>query len=371
MASTPSIEKPQKVEIALYVLYTYLASVVALSFLVLPGLIKDLGLFPDFSYMGAFYVIGFSAGFIVEIQKGRNWARITFVVLSYLVIALCLGLSIWSPSYSPFRYGPFSIPALLVAVACAYLIQPDASVWFRAMEKARRDNLRQVESAWQEKLRNIAEHARKDSVRGLEPQQPDRVQATSEPAELKAEAVAEPLFVIRYQGYKRVGAIVLGALVLIFFGSVVLRGDVPDSKGVILGLFCMGFMGFACIAGTYGLLLLALFDEIRIYQDRIIQTWRLKSIIEIRIAEASYEYTSARYNSFVVIYRQGTSSRWIARLRGINYNESFMAGKDVDKLHSVLAALTGRKPQDFNGFRAKFPNLVARDTQRNTSIAAK
>lgn len=73
MAPTPSNQRPQKVEIALYVLYTYLAAGAATCFLAFPGMIKEHGLFPDLVYMAAFCVLGFSAGFIVEIGKGRKW----------------------------------------------------------------------------------------------------------------------------------------------------------------------------------------------------------------------------------------------------------------------------------------------------------
>lgn len=82
-------EKPRKVINALRVLYVYLAIAGGVWLLLVTGIIElnsgDRGIVV-LVCLGLFYVVGYSAGFLLEIRKGKNWARITFVVLFYLFL---------------------------------------------------------------------------------------------------------------------------------------------------------------------------------------------------------------------------------------------------------------------------------------------
>jgi hypothetical protein len=355
VSDTAPIAKPPKVAYALYLLYSYLAIGVAACFFVLPEVAEHSGLWVVDLYVLAFFTLGFSAGFISEIRKGRNWARVTFVVLSYLGIALSFGISFWSPSYSPFQNGMFCLQAILVSIPCAFLIQPEASAWFKAMERARKESAQKLAKMY---------------LAALKPH---------ELAELETLPADEPLLVLQYNGYKHVWEIIGTCLAVTFFGALSLVGPGAE-KHMLIEVVARGGALLLSVAGLFGLIDSLLLGEVRLYRDRIVQERKLIANVELRLADAGYIARRPRWPWIqrpllswsdvicrpISIFNSETNN-WIGRMKGIRYDERLIASGDLARMHLLLAALTGRKAADFRPDNVAFKKLVAHQPQADSS----
>ena len=65
-------------------------------------------------------------------NQGRNWARVTFLVLYLLGVLLAIPAFFMGPPPTIFDVGVFIIQAALQAVALFMLFSSDARPWFRA-----------------------------------------------------------------------------------------------------------------------------------------------------------------------------------------------------------------------------------------------
>lgn len=333
-------QKSPKVINALRLLYAHLAIAVGAFFFILPGIAErnGIGAFDFWSVFGvaAFFILGFSGGFILEMRKGKNWARITFVVLFYLGVVISIALSFWSPSYCPFRHATFSLEAILAAIACAFLIQPESSAWFKAVKDARR--------------------AQASKLLAMEL----KVCATSDPAYLEAVSTGEPLLVVRYHGYKHVLRICWILFSVMVLGGLALWGNFAKRGGAQMGTIETIVLCSLVIVGVWYLFSLVLLDEIRLYKDRMVQTKKLIGDVEIMLADAGYASSSiiggrSRPTS---LFNRNTKNKWWARITGIRYDESLFPHGDAARLNRLLALLSGRSLDDFRGFSVKLPKLV-------------
>ncbi len=130
--------RPKSVTIAIWLLYANLVISAFKSYLVLPMVPK----IPNvLIYTLPFFVLFLFL--IYKIKTGRNWARITFLVISYVHILYIIYLSfqifiINAPFY---LYASFGIvQPVLIIIAFILLFQKPSSQWFMQMDPNPRDN---------------------------------------------------------------------------------------------------------------------------------------------------------------------------------------------------------------------------------------
>jgi hypothetical protein len=331
MPDTEPKNKPQIVVNALRTLYLHLASGVIVYVLYVHRTAEEYRLWIGDLYVLAFFVFGFWVAFILEIRKGKNWARITFVTLFGLFVSIAIGVTIWLPSHSPFHSFVFYVQTSLGIIACAFLVAPEVSAWFREQTHQRKAGL---------PLRWPIGSERETMY------------------DLKAVPADEPLLVVQYHGYKQVWRLVLLLLFTAFWGGFVLLGLRSNDEHALVGIIIECGAWLLLLVLIYGLIRTLLVGQIRLYRDRMVQTRKLMSDIEVRLADASYLCSNVPRSFMRVVNIFVGKNTWRSRRRGIIYEENMMAAKDVALLHRVLADLTGRKVSDFEQYRVKLNRLM-------------
>jgi hypothetical protein len=173
----------------------------------------------------------------------------------------------------------------------------------------------------------------------------------------------EPLFVLRYHVFMRVSAIFICSFFIFFFGVCAF---VLTARNTVQLLYQPVF-GFLSFWLAFQVIDLLLFGGIRLYRDRIVQNWRLIGSREIKLANArlrgGYIIPGAGGKSF---FNKDTNEYlgWLTRLfhlTGITYLEHLADPQDVKELNILLADLSGRKVEDFEGRKILMGNLIKED----------
>jgi tryptophan-rich sensory protein len=121
--------RPEKVGVAVKLLYLTLGIGVLRSFMEAPMHAKMTS--PAFVVFVASFVLGIMWFFIYMIGRGRNWARITFLVLFIIGIPFSVQPLLQSLSANPIS-GLLGIGQLFIQiVALVFLFQKTSSDWFR------------------------------------------------------------------------------------------------------------------------------------------------------------------------------------------------------------------------------------------------
>lgn len=137
---TYELTKPRKVNTAVNLLYASLGI----------GVINS-GLMPseldEFSSSGsvlidAFFTLGLLWFMAYMIGKGKNWARITFLVFFIMgfplsIVVLPMYLSLLSLSYTPIILGILNLVQTgMQLIAMVFLFQGESSAWFKAIKQS-------------------------------------------------------------------------------------------------------------------------------------------------------------------------------------------------------------------------------------------
>ncbi|MFH1118124.1 MAG: hypothetical protein V1792_29735 [Pseudomonadota bacterium] len=341
----PPLNRPKNVDYALSLLYVHLATGVAV-LANLPQIVPKespslLGAcFLAYSFLGLFCL-----GFIFEIRNGKNWARVAFTILYAVGVSLCIGISIWFPRYSPFRSLWFSFQTVLGLLACMQLVHPNAAAWFKGLIDLKKNRSQRLESM-------IQEAKRLKDIRAFD-----------------AAPHSEPLIEVRHHPVKYLWRMVwvMPFALILFPWAMIWSLRLDDPKHELVRLGETAAFGFLFITSWYLLIRTFVLDSIRLYNDRIVKVRKLFRNIEIDLASASYMAFTVLlrlgYMRQVRVYRSDTSPWITRRMEVITYEEHLMASKDVEKLHILLAALTGRKPEEFDEVSVDIKRLVKADKE--------
>lgn len=151
----------------------------------------------------------------------------------------------------------------------------------------------------------------------------------------------EPLFVLKYRRPRVCVRLFIYFFVVLFF---VLCAFFPlrDKDGfalLVLAKFVFGFLSFLSL---FQLIDLLLFREIRLYHDRIVKVWNWIGAKEIKLENASLTTSIPGGRNARTVCTHDT--KWNMRgITGIFWCEDLAAPKEVKKLNSLLAHLSGRK----------------------------
>ena len=87
------------------------------------------------------------AFFIYMISKGKNWARITFLVLCILGIPLAISPMIQSLSHNLFSGVLGILQVIMQIIGLVLLFHGSSSKWFKAMKILKKENGQQINTA--------------------------------------------------------------------------------------------------------------------------------------------------------------------------------------------------------------------------------
>jgi hypothetical protein len=131
----------------------------------------------------------------------------------------------------------------------------------------------------------------------------------------------EPLFVLKYRRAKLVKRLIMFLPIFCIFGFGLTHLRSPfDLLVCALGLSCCSFVFINTL----------LFREVRLYKDRMVQTWNFIGKREIGLADAQLRcavffagtgrFKFGPYNKSMFVSRRRTNVIW-AEIVGISYNE--------------------------------------------------
>ena len=135
MIDTTLLEKPSKVSNAVKLLYAAIAIGIVRSSIETTR-IAETNSFGSILFV-AIFVFGLIWFFIYMIGKGKNWARISFLVLFIIGVPLSILPMIQSLAHSPFSAILGLAQAVIQIVALVFLFQSDSSAWFKSMKSAK------------------------------------------------------------------------------------------------------------------------------------------------------------------------------------------------------------------------------------------
>lgn len=196
--------------------------------------------------------------------------------------------------------------------------------------------------------------------KGLQQRALDGRDPAPDPRKTYTNSFDEPLFVLRYELYKRLIRIFAGFLVVLLLGCFCFV-LFPMQYGLGLYFLIMALGAFLpLLLVLRGLIELLLFREIRLYKDRPVKVCYLIGSIETKLENAKLEGTKMRLGSGKCFMKQD-ANRWFGFLRGIAYDEYVAESGNVRRLNSVLADLTGRKASDFEQSIISWKKLIKED----------
>lgn len=132
---TKPTQKPPKIKHAVLMLWISLGLGVVRSVWEIPAQSAQSSLgFVVFVMAFTFVFIGF---FIWMIDKGKNWARITFLVLFILGVPLSILPLLQSLAYAPISGLIGIAQVVLQTIAVIFLFLKDSSAWFKLLKKTK------------------------------------------------------------------------------------------------------------------------------------------------------------------------------------------------------------------------------------------
>jgi hypothetical protein len=159
---------------------------------------------------------------------------------------------------------------------------------------------------------------------------------------------SEPLFVLKYR-VGSVAAFVTACLVLASIFGIALFAMPLDRSSLVrffLEELAFGFVFLVILSALIGLLL---FDEIRLYSDRIVKARRFLRDTEVHLADAKYRVDG---NAVAMLSRNAVKLGPL--FQGVVYSCGLVNPEDHKKMISLLARLSGRTTEEFVWARGLF-----------------
>ena len=171
-----------------------------------------------------------------------------------------------------------------------------------------------------------------------------------------------PLFVLVYKRSKVFLWLFIYSFFALFWGVIALA-PIGHTGEIALPILKTLVFGFMSLASLFQFIDLLFFREIRVYQNRITKVWKWIGSREIELASAIFTGFDHML-AFRTIYNQDT--KWYLRsIKSIFYWEDFADPKELKKLYSLLAHLSGRRIQEFESPVRKIELIKEGDMPRS------
>jgi uncharacterized membrane protein YuzA (DUF378 family) len=333
MENNAPLTKPTKVVAAQALLWMSLLIVVFYLLREASGIVEKTGAPLAFVILLMCLITAPPAFVIYMIGKGKNWARIAYIVVFVAGLVISIVETVQSPADSFFSSGIQSLQMCIQLTALILLLQKDASAWF----KRKRD----LQS------RTFDEH--QPSIEKA----PELVFG----AEIETTSSDQPLLVLRYRGHQRILRIVLYSFCILIFGFGLIVTFFESGTFVLTRLIYGVFAALLGLGGIYALIEILLFKEIRLYNDRMAKEWHLIGTAEIGLKNATY---NGRDYSFMGVrcLRNPNTRQYLNNFKIILFDQYMLAPKDLKELNRLLAKLSGRNVEEFEGDKVLFERLM-------------
>jgi hypothetical protein len=337
MSDNPLEQKPGKVRWAERFLVMFLGVgiatiVVGVVGVVFKGILTGLWMVAAFKVALQLLFFALWAVLVYLIVKGRNWARVTFLILFGLELLFLTMIVVKVPAALWSFINLRGLESIFGLIACVYLLFGETSAWFKAVKA----------------------HRKRETQEARSPILTDDTEADDDKIDILFDDV--PLYVLQYDGYKHAVRIGFLSFCVVFFAYVVYAALGMDVSAWAV-VMVSGMAGVAFIWSAFLLIEALLFKEIHLYPDRMVKVRKLLGTREIGLAHARCVGGSGVLGSPRCLCKQGTGS-WIGRLIGINYDEDLAADHDIAEMNGMLAELTGRRKQDFAGVSIDLNRLI-------------
>jgi hypothetical protein len=154
----------------------------------------------------------------------------------------------------------------------------------------------------------------------------------------------EPLFVLKYRRRRVLLWLFIYFFYALSFGLFAFV-PLPAKDGIVFVLLGKFVFGLISLLGLFQFFDLLLFKEVQLYDDRIVKVWKWIGARAIKLVNASLTTSIPGGRYARTVCNQDTN--WYSRgITGIFYYEDLACTKEVKKLNSLLAYLSGRKLQE-------------------------
>jgi hypothetical protein len=163
----------------------------------------------------------------------------------------------------------------------------------------------------------------------------------------------EPLFVPKYRRGQ-----VIARMIPFFIAFFALGYGAFAGPPFIQVLAVLGFFIYVPIFIHFLFL-----REVRLYKDRIVGIWYFLGRRQVKLADAQMRISRGvigPYNRCKTICDKRANPDW-GLFNGVFYNEKLADPNDVKTLNSFLAALTGRKVEEFEQENAMIDSLIKQE----------
>jgi len=161
----------------------------------------------------------------------------------------------------------------------------------------------------------------------------------------------EPLFVLKYQKRKVILWVLFCLWPIPLFYYALFLHTYQFAPNLIFAILNGLMYLFFCVPYVTEMVL---FNEIRLYRDRIVKEWKLIGTRELVLAKLGIDSRCSPQLGIggKYFFEQGMSQSLRALMpyfyiTGITYQESFADRRDVKQLNSLLAELSGRHVEEF------------------------
>jgi hypothetical protein len=329
-------DKPTKVLVAQMSLYACLVYTILQAISEYPHIVKQTEEWVGYHYIGVSIPIGLLGFFTYMVGRGKKWARTAVLVYFLGMVLLAIFLTVQSSGYGPLGTSSFMTRAFSQLIALVLLFHKDSSAWFR-------------------KTKIIEEQTDRE---GVPLDQGESEIAMPEEILLSTGSDDEPLFVLKYSASKVFLRQILYFLSIPFCGMMVLvtaHGTGLTFPQVIAPILFAG----ASIWSLFLFAELLLFDEIRLYKDRMVKVKSVLGRKEVKLANAGLHCFSTHISRVMKIWSQDTS-RLVGTFSGISYNEYLADPEDIVRLNRLLARLSGRQVKEFERPYINMKTLIKR-----------
>jgi hypothetical protein len=172
----------------------------------------------------------------------------------------------------------------------------------------------------------------------------------------ESETGDEPLFVLKYRRVQFIARLIPFFFIFFVLGYGAFDGPPP----LFQVLAVLGFLIYVPI-----FVIFLFFREVRLYKDRIVRVWYFLGRRQVKLADAQMKLSTGvigPFNRFKTICDKRANVEW-GLFTGVSYNEKLADPNDVKRLNSLLAALTGRKVEEFEQGDAMIDNLIKQENK--------
>lgn len=156
----------------------------------------------------------------------------------------------------------------------------------------------------------------------------------------------QPLFSFGYSKWKALWRMVHVSLIILFSSKIIF--DWAHKENFFWFSISEIVNGMLLLIAIFLLCDLIFTREIKLYQTKIVKTWRIGLRWEVKFADAKFGAMNTPFSRTKRFYPYWISN-WFTPLLGVLYDDTMLSGKDARQMNQRLAEISGRDISLFDG----------------------